>query len=161
MNDTVRHVWFLIRRWLQSDSVIPFVWVYYLWLFAFGVTAVLVLEPGGAVDRQLGRGWYTAWSWTCILGTAAVILGLVLRHGGTAVEDMTTRQKRSDWLGLWMQWSGHAGMFFALLAFETAGLSDSKQLSEPFVLFAIAPYVQGCLILWLTTSMKLLKARRL
>lgn len=161
MTGTLRRAWFRIRQWLNSDSVIPFVWVYYIWLFTFGILATVIFDPTGVVDRQLGRATYHGWVATCVMGTASVMLGLILRHGSTSVDSMTGRQLFSDWFGLWMQWGGHAGMFLVLLAFEIAGLSDPNQRLDPFVLFAIAPYVQGCFILWLTTSMKLTKAARL
>lgn len=160
MISALRRAWSRIEEWLNSDSVIPYVWVYYIWLFVFGIFAVSH-HAAGAVHRQLGLTTYTMWIWTCVFGTASVMIGLMLRHGSTPLEDMTGRQLFNDWLGLWMQWGGHAGMFMVLLAFELSGLSDSQTLQDPFVLFAIAPYVQGCAILWVTTSMKLAKAAQL
>lgn len=161
MIEALRRVWVKVRQWLNTDSVIPFVWVFYLWLLAFGIIAIGWLQPSGAVERQLGHTTFNAWTIMCIVGTSSVMAGLILRHGSTPLEDMTGRQLFNDWLGLWMQWGGHAAMFLVLLIFELAGLSDPQQLSDPFVLFVIAPYVQGCALLWLITSMKLLKAARL
>lgn len=161
MGETLRRTWFRIVQWLNSDSVLPYVWVYYIWLFLFGVYAVAWSEPVQGLDDNLGPAGYMWWAWMNIIGTASVMIGLTLRHGGTPVVQMSGRQLFSDWLGLWMQWGGHAAMFLVLLVAEIAGVSEISWGDDAFVLFLLAPYMQGCLILWLTTSLKLAKAAQL
>jgi hypothetical protein len=169
MPEPVRRVWAKFWELVDGDSVRPFIWIYYVPLLAFSILAVVVALILSIVSIQpatLG----VLWVWVQIPATASAMTGLALRHGGTPVAQMGTPLLFRDWMGLSMQFGGHACMAVVLMAFEL--VAGSVIMLGPtgitggalgilvwwvilFAMFAIASYVFGCLLLALQVARKI------
>jgi hypothetical protein len=147
----------LSRFWelLDSESVRLFVWPYYLALLAWGLYAAFFAQPISLIEPTMGHLFYRIWCWVQIPGTLFVLVGLVLRHGGKPIAQMGPVLLFRDYLGLWMQMGGHACMGLVLLAFEVAAVKGAYWGQATFSVFAIAPYVLGCVFLTIQTGRKL------
>jgi hypothetical protein len=157
----VKHA--VARFWelLDSETVRLFVWPFYFGLLAWGIYAVFWAEPPTLIKDALGPPVYNVWNWCNIVGTLSVMAGLILRHGGAPIGQLTNPQAERDYLGLILQTGGHATMFLVLLAYEVAGVMGAYWGQGAFSLFAIAPYVIGCLFLALQTLRKLWRIEKL
>jgi hypothetical protein len=160
MPDRVKHA--VARFWelLDSETVRLFVWPFYFGLLAWGIYAVFWAEPPALIRDALGPPAYNVWNWCIIVGTIAVMVGLILRHGGAPIGQLTNAQADRDYLGLILQTGGHACMFFVLLAYEVAGFQGAYWGQGAFSLFAIGPYVMGCFFLTVQTFRKLRRIER-
>lgn len=123
-----------------SDQVRPFVWVYYLALFVWGVYGTFFAAPATYVQPVMGKVIYDVWVWLHIIGTSIVMFGL----------SMENRAKHDD--ALWqtsirLQTGGHACMFFVLLAYELSAVTSTRFGEGVYSIFVISPYVAGCLLL--------------
>jgi hypothetical protein len=161
-NRQIRKDRFVLRRaarrfWelLDSETVRLFVWPFYAGLLAWGIYAAFWAEPPTLIQETMGGTIYVVWNTCTIIGTLAVMAGLVLRHGGAPIGQITNPQAERDYLGLILQTGGHATMFLVLLAYEVAGVTGAYWGQGAFSLFAIGPYVIGCLFLALQTFRKL------
>lgn len=139
---------------MDSESVLPFVWIYYIALLLWGIYATIWAQPINVVDQIMGHTVYNAWVWIQIPATLSVMTGLALRQDKAVAHEMSDRQLFRDYMGLWMQVGGHSCMFFVLLTFEIAAVAGGHWGDGAFSIFAIAPYVLGCLFLMLQTGRK-------
>jgi hypothetical protein len=154
ISHAVSRFWYL----LDSESVRLFVWPYYFFLLLWGIYASIWAQPISIVEPALGHWFYNFWVWMQIPGTLSVMIGLVLRHGGKSVFEMTSPALFRDYLGLWMQFGGHSCMGFILAAYEIAAIRTAYWGQAVFSIFAIAPFVLGCAFLALQTARKLVVA---
>ena len=115
----LRSFWELFWGLIDSDSIRPFVNLYYAPLLVFSVVAI-VFMPAPIDNPMVGDLPVEMWVWVQMGATTAAMTGLALRHGGTSVADMSTLQLRRDWFGLCLQAGGHAAMCVMLLEFEIA-----------------------------------------
>lgn len=150
--------------WLiDSDSVRPFIWFYYMPLLAWGVYASLFMSST-AVGDVMGQPFADGWVWIQIPATLACLVGLWMRHGDQCIEEMGSAPLFRDWLGLWMQLGGHICMNQVLLAYEFAIFSLYGTQSwhvAAFGAFALTSYVIGTGILAAQCVRKLAKGMRL
>lgn len=133
-------IWDALLKALRSDDVRPFIWVYCIPLLLWGVYGTFFAGPATYVYPVMGRTVYDGWIWLCLLGPAVVMVGLT-------VED---RAKGDDHLaktGVVLQGSGLFGMFWVLFGYELSAIAATYWGQGTFSIFAIAPYVVGCLIL--------------
>src|ERR1700754_3904479 len=103
-----RAIWAAFWELVDSDSVRPFIWLYYIPLLLWGIYAVGWAEPIPTLQPIIGGWIYEVWEWMPIPGTLACMVGLGIRHGGTAVSQMSAPLLFRDWLGLWLQATSHA-----------------------------------------------------
>jgi hypothetical protein len=160
MKGAIRRFWKL----LDSETVRLFVWPFYMGLFAFGVYAECWLNPVNALSAAMGSGHYELWVWTQITATLAVMIGLAVRHGGKPVAEMSSRLLWVDWMGLILQIGGHICMFWVLLDFEiyaTRTINWTHDVVRIYAVFALAPYVLGCLFLALQVGRKIWHGEKL
>ena len=165
----MRRFWRTFWNLIDSDSVRPFEFVYYVPLLAFGVVAIaaaVVLSFEGFPSAALA----ILWVWVQVPATLSAMVGLYLRGGGTPVAQMSALLLFRDWLGLGMQLGGHVCMVAVLLAFEL--VAGSIVALGPagiavgvlgvliwwiilFAMAAISSYVIGCTLLALQVVRKI------
>lgn len=126
---------------VRTKEVRPFVWLYYVSLWIWGIYGTFFAAPVTYVEPVMGHAAYDGWIWLNVIGTSMVMCGL--RIEGKA---RNHRDRRSAFL---LQTGGHGCMFFVLLAFEVAAMAATHwgQGSQTYSMFVIAPYVAGCLLL--------------
>lgn len=134
---------------VHSDKVRPFIWVYYIPLLLWGVYGTFFAGPATYVQPVMGRIVYDAWVWLCMVATAIVLIGL-------GVEDAAKGDEHLIRTGVVLQGSGHAGMFWVLFSYEVSAVGATYWGQGTFSIFAIAPYVVGCLLLALQSVAKFL-----
>jgi hypothetical protein len=133
---------------VHSDKVRPFIWVYYLPLLLWGVYGTVFAGPATYVQPVMGRYIYDMWVWLCMLAPAVVMCGL-------AIEDRS-KDEHVARVGVVLQGSGHACMFWVLLLYEISAVAATYWGQGTFSIFAIAPYVAGCLLLGTQCVVKVL-----
>lgn len=141
---------------VDSESVRLFVWPYYVAFLAFGLYATIVGWPQNVVEPVMGRWTYLAWLWMHIPSTVFVLVGLILRHGGKPVHEMTGPLLFADFLGLYMQRGGHIAVFCLLSVYDFAVLRGGSFNSQAlYSFFILIPYTLGCLLLALQVHRKI------
>lgn len=170
MPDRIRGIWTKFWDLVDGDSVRPFIWLYYIPLLAFGVAAIVVVAMLHIMSIP-SAPLAALWIWVQVPATCSAMAGLALRHGGTPVDEMTTLLLFRDWLGLFMQFGGHACMGVVLLAFELVAYDVAGQAMAAvpgllgvllwwiilFAMAAISSYVIGCTLLSLQVARKILR----
>lgn len=148
-----------IWKLLLNKEVRPFIWLYYLPLWAWGVFGTFFEGPATYVLPIMGQAAYQLWVWTCFIGTTVVMIGLRLEEGNRGQNHARETSWRDylAYMGLGQQCGGHACMFGVLLSFEICAIVAFRRGTDmdPFTLFAISPYVVGCLLLTLQTLAQL------
>lgn len=134
---------------VRSDKVRPFVWVYYTPLLLWGVYGTFFAGPATYVAPVMGRLVYDVWIWLCMLATTTVMVGMT-------VEDRAKGDKHRMRTGEVLQGGGHACMFWVLLAYEMSAIAATRWGQGTFSIFAVAPYVVGCLLLTVQGVVKVL-----
>jgi hypothetical protein len=128
---------------IRSKEVRPFVWVYYIPLFTWGIIGTFFAGPVTYVLPVMGPAAYDAWIWLHLVGTVTVMAGML-------AEDKGGRLGR---VALPLQAGGHACMFWVLLSYEVSASAvafwrDAAHSSlVTYSIFVIVPYVGGCLLL--------------
>lgn len=145
------------RFWdlLDSETVRLFVWPFYIALFGAGVYLTFCAQTISIVEPVMGHVFYNLWVWLHIPGTLFVLVGLVMRHGGKPLHEMGAVLLFTDYLGLWMQTAGHCCMGLLLAAYEISVVKGGFWGQPLYSLFALAPYVLGCVFLALQTGRKI------
>lgn len=151
----VKHALHRFLELLDSETVRLFVWPFYLGLLCWGIYGTFFSAPAQIVYPVMGDTLYDVWVWLHIPGPAAALIGLILRHGGTPLAEMTETMLLRDYMGLWMQLGGHLCVFLALLWFEVSAVQATDWGQSAFTIFAIGPYVLGALFLAVQTGRKL------
>ena len=124
---------------LDTETVVLFVWPYYIALFSWGFFSIVMGRPTVSQVRDvMGPFFYQIWLWGHMIGTSEVMVGLVLPN---------------KYLGLLMQLGGNASMALLLFAYELSAFKEWGVGAYSF--FAIAPYVIGCCFLTATCLRKL------
>lgn len=145
------------RFWslIQSDSVRPFISLFYAPWLMWALLAAFVFPPVQIIQEQMGHGVYVAWVWISIPGTLAPIIGLQMRHGGASIEEMNSPLLFRDWMGLFLQWGGHSCMCVLLILFEVSATLAALNYSGPnnyagvtiFAAFLLSAYMFGTALL--------------
>ena len=150
--DRLKHWWL---KKLDSDSVREFVPHYNAAWLTWAVLALFFLPAVPTVSQSMGISAYWVWTGLAIPANALPIIGLRMRHGGSAVQDMSTRLLMRDWYGLFFQAAGHALACFLLLMFEISAVITVFTYDGPntyagltvFAAFMLWPWTEGTLIL--------------
>lgn len=169
MSIALRAAWRGFLDLVYGDSVRPFVWLYYVPLMIFGVAAIVitvVLTYVGIPSAALT----VLWIWVQVPATCAAMIGLWLRHGGTPIDEMNGPPSFRDWIGLLLQFGGHACMAVVLVGFElvagrVVALGPFGVATDVlgvliwwivlFAMAAISSYVIGCSLLSLQVALKI------
>lgn len=133
---------------MRSPDVRPYVWVYYVFLWLWGIFGTFFAAPPTYVRPAMGPTIYDLWIWMNIIGTMTVMFGLRL-------EDKASQKTNPDLRKLWtttavrISTGGHASMFFVLLSYEMSAIyADFKGFqADEYSIFVTSPYVLGCLLL--------------
>lgn len=154
--------WF--NKQVDTETVRLFIWPYYFGLLSFDLLAMAFIPLDNPLSRQMGISHYQLWLVVMLFGIGAVLIGLILRHGGAPIKDMTTRMLAADWMGLSMQAGGHLCMFWVLLDFEIEVFQLITWWTDVVRIFAwcaLWPYVLGCLLLAYGVVRKIIHGERL
>lgn len=146
---------------IDGDSVRPFIWLFYIPLMAWGFYATLVAADLQMLGSTLGPVIYSIWEFAPIPGTLSVMIGLVLRHGGSALTEISRPLLYRDWLGLWMQFGGHSSMCLVLVAYEVSTISEASWGQPVISTFALSSYALGTALLALQCLRKIIRAEQL
>jgi hypothetical protein len=148
-----------IKAWwdrkLDSDSVREFVPHYNAAWLAWAFLATFLLPAVPTVSEAMGVPAYWVWTWLAIPANALPMIGLKMRHGGSAIQDMSTRLLRQDWFGLYFQAAGHALACFLMVMFEISAVITVVTYDGPnvyagltvFAAFMLWPWTEGTLLL--------------
>lgn len=132
---------------IDSDSVRPFIWLYYLPFLGWGLYGTFIAEPIALIINEMGALAYNLWVWAPIPATTVALFGLYLRHGGSAAEEINHALLRRDYLGLWMQFGGHACMGIVLMIYEVTGIAGAYWGQPVISIFLISSYLIGVMLL--------------
>lgn len=152
-----------VAREFTGDSVRLFEWFYYIPLLTFGIYATF-WQPINIVEPVMGYTGASIWSGGQIVATTMTLIGLGLRHGGSAASEMTDALLLRDWTGLMLQATGHLWMHFVLWAFEIAAWSmygGPYWWLVSFPAYAISAYVIGTAVLCAQCLVKLRRGEQL
>jgi hypothetical protein len=138
---------------ITTDQVRPFVWVYYIALWIWGVYGTFFAAPATYVLPVMGQLVYDAWVWLQIIATSIVMCGLI-------IED-TAKSIRLIRHGIHLQTGGHGCMFFVLLGYEVSAIRVTAWGEGTYSIFVISPYVVGCLLLTLQGIVKIVAAEQI
>lgn len=145
--------WWL--RKLDNDSVREFVPHYNAAWLAWAVLATFLLPAVPTVSEAMGTPAYWVWTWLAIPANALPLIGLRMRRGGSAIQDMSARLLKQDWWGLFFQAAGHALACFLLMMFEISAVITVLTYDGPntyagltvFAAFVLWPWLEGTLLL--------------
>lgn len=160
-------IWWL--RKLESDSVREFVPRYNgAWLL-WAVLATVWLPAVPTISESMGLPAYWAWTWLAIPANALPLIGLRMRHGGSAISDMSTRLLLRDWFGLYFQAAGHALACFLMLMFEVSAVITVATYDGPNTYagltvlagFLFWPWTEGTFVLCAQCLRKVQKGREI
>jgi hypothetical protein len=127
-----------LRKVIRTDKVRPFVWVYYAALWIWGIYGTFFAAPATYVQPVMGNAIYDLWVWLQLISTSIAMCGLYIEDKGS---------QEIKHIGVRLQTGGHACMFFVLLAYEVSAIDATHFGQGTYSVFAIAPYVVGCLLL--------------
>jgi len=147
-------------RLLDNDSVRPFIPLYYAPFLTWGLYATFFAAPLPLIMTQMGRLPYDIWVWMTIPGTLVCLAGMWLRNGGGPATLITEPLLRRDYLGLWMQFGGHACMAIVLLIYEITGIAGATWGDPVISLFLISSYAVGVPLLAAQCLRKLWRGRQ-
>jgi hypothetical protein len=162
-----------VRRTVFSQSVRPYIWLYYLPLWLWGLYVALFAAPVTYVQPVMGSWVYGVWAWMHLIAPSVVMFALHLEHKAEfddtsdvlIIEDLRLHLDALSRVSIRMQTGGHASMFFVLLAYEISATYEAAWGlgacgPDIYSIFVIAPYVFGCLLLTVQGSAKIVVAER-
>lgn len=145
---------------LDSDSVRPYIWLYYVPFLLWGVYGTFFAYPIDLVAHPMGQGVYDAWVFAPIPGTLVVMFGLYLRNGDSPLQEINRRLLRRDYLGLYLQFGGHMLMHVVLLVFVIAAVAGASWGDPVISVFLFSSYVVGTALLSAQCFRKIQRGRR-
>ncbi|MGA5467190.1 hypothetical protein [Mycobacterium sp. NPDC050041] len=145
--------WWLNR--LDNDSVRAWVPPYCAVWLIWALLATVWLPPVPTIEPVMGHVAYLLWVWIAIPANLAPIAGLWMRHGGSAIADMSNQLLFRDWMGLILQATGHAVCFVLLLLFQVSAWLAIANYTGPstyagmtlFSAVMLTPWTVGVLLL--------------
>lgn len=148
----VRPIKATLGKAIRTDKVRPFVWLYYIALFCWGVYGTFFAAPYTYVLPVMGDAVYDAWVWLQVVATSIVMCGLWIED-----EAKSVRLIRA---AIHLQTGGHGCMFFVLLAYEISAIDATVWGEGTYSIFVIAPYVIGCILLAAQCIAKIMMMQR-
>lgn len=141
-----------IKLWwletLETDSVRKWVPPYCTIWLTWAVLATIVFPPVPIIVEQMTTGAYWAWVWIAIPANVFPMIGLWMRHGGSAVQDMSDRLLFRDWMGLILQATGHAVCFVLMLMFQIAAWMAVWNYDGPQPYAGLTIFCAAMLLAW-------------
>lgn len=160
-----------LKAWLlnklDSDSVRPWVPMYYWPWFVWAILATFWLPPVTLIQEGMdSKLAYTLWVWAAIPGTFGPIMGLWMRHGGSSLQALPKLLLLRDWMGLIFQAGGHAICCVLLIMFEISAWIGVANYSGPqpyagltvFAAVMLTPWMLGTATLCAQCVRKLQRA---
>lgn len=156
-------------RKLDSDSVREFVPHYNGAWLAWALLATFWLPAVPTISDSMGLSAYWVWTWLAIPANGLPLIGLRMRHGGSSIQDMSSRLLRRDWWGLYFQAAGHALACFLLVMFEISAAITVATYDGPntyagvtvFMMFFAFPWTEGTFLLCAQCLRKLDKGAKI
>lgn len=160
----------VILRAVYTEQVRPFVWLYYIPLWLWGLFGTLYAAPPTYVKPIMGQMVYNFWIWLCLLGTTVVMFGMRLEDKAkvnaaecepVVLGDLVVLRDKLSRTSIRLQTGGHAAMFCVLLASEVSAIASLPwNGGVTFSIFVILPYVIGCLLLTVQGVAKIVMAEK-
>lgn len=162
-----------IKAWwlkkLDSDSVREFVPRYNAAWLTWALLATFWLPAVPTISEAMGGPAYWIWTWTSVVANALPLIGLRMRHGGSSIQEMSTRLLLRDWFGLYFQAAGHALACGLMLMFEISGIITILTYAGPntyagltvLAMFLFWPWCEGTFVLAAQCLRKVEKGRKL
>lgn len=163
----------LFRRFwefVEDDSVRNFIPLYYLPWLLWAIFATFLFPPVSILQDAMGHNAYIAWVWMTIPGAVGPLVGLMMRHGGSDIANMSTPLLLRDWMGLVLQGTGHAMMCVLLILFEISAVEGAINYMQTeglyagmtiLVAFLLSSYMFGTFVLSLQAVRKIQKGKQL
>jgi hypothetical protein len=140
-------------RVILSDKVRPFIWVYCVALWIWGIYDTFFAAPATYVLPVMGQLVYNGWVWLHIIAPSIVMCGFILEDKAKSI-----RLVRH---GVHLQTGGLACIFFVLLAYEVSAISATAWGEGTYSIFVLAPYVLGSLLLTVQGIVKIVTAEQI
>lgn len=156
-----------IKLWwlhvLDEDSVRFWVSPYCAVYLSWALFATFLLPPVTTIHQTMGPAAYWIWVWMAIPANALPIAGLLMRHGGSAIQTMSTRLLFRDWMGLVTQAMGHIWCHALLVMFQIGAWIAVWTYSGPqpyagltvFCGVMLLPWTFGTFVLFAQTIRKI------
>lgn len=145
---------------LFSDKVRPFVWIYYVALFVWGLIGVTFTVPITYVLPVMGDSMYHAWIWLHLIGTSMVMSAMRIEDK-VRLRPESSKRNRLWRIAIQIQTAGHACMFFVLSAYELSAVYLLQNGVATYGIVLVLPYVCGCFLLVIQGLAKSITGRML
>lgn len=145
LTDRIKH-WFLKK--LDSDSVRDWIPPYCAVWLCWASFALTVFPPISTISKTMGVDGYYTWVAIAIPANIAPIVGLLMRHGGSAVQSMSNRLLLRDWMGLGFQLAGHCVCHVLLLMFQVSAWSAAWSYDGPAEYAGMTIFAASMLLAW-------------
>jgi hypothetical protein len=133
---------------LETDSVRKWVPPYCtLWL-SWALIATFYFPPVKSIYDAMGPAAYWTWVYVAIPANVFPILGLWMRHGGSAIQDMSDRLLLRDWMGLILQATGHAVCCVLMVMFQIAAWIAVWNYDGPNAYAGLTIFTATLLLAW-------------
>lgn len=156
---------------VESDSVRDFVPIYCTAGLIMALIFAFLLPPIGTLKNGLGgEVGYRFWVWATVLANLMPMIGLVMRHGGQPISQMSDRLLKRDWMGLYLQAAGHMLACLMLLLFQYGAWTGAVIYFRENYLFAgmtifcagmLTPWMLGTFLLFAQCMRKVQRGRLL
>lgn len=146
--------WLLAK--LDEDSVRPWVPMYCAAWLSWAICALIWLPPVSTIVDSMTPVGYYMWVAVAIPGNLGPIVGMWMRRGDMAIQNMSTALLLRDWMGLFFQAGGHLVCNILLIAFQISAWIAVLTYDGPavyagmtlFCSFMLAPWTIGVLALF-------------
>lgn len=139
----------LVSRFMEllwSDKVRPFVWIYYVALFVWGLIGVIFTVPITYVLPVMGDVAYEVWVWLHVIGTSMVMSGLRIEDKVILWPESKLRNRL--WrIAVQLQTTGHGCMFWVLSAYVLSAILTVQNGVATYGIVLVSPYVTGSFLL--------------
>lgn len=143
--DRLRHWWI---ETLEADSVRKWIPPYCTIWLSWAVLAVVVFPPVPTIYDSMGSFAYWIWVGVAIPANLAPMVGLRLRHGGSPIQDMSTRLLFLDWTGLMLQAIGLGVCHILMVWFEIAAWVGVANYEGPNTYPGLTIFCAFMLLAW-------------
>lgn len=143
--DRLRLWW---RDTLDEDSVRKWVAPYCVIWLAWATLALFVFPPVPSIHEELGAVVYWFWVGAAIPANLLPIIGLRMRHGGSALKNMSTPLLFMDWMGLVAQAVGHLVCHLLLVLFEVTAWVVAFTYKGPNAYAGLTIFCATMLLAW-------------
>ena len=145
MRARIRHWW--ITR-LDNDSVRAWVPPYCSAWLTWALFALIVFPPVSTISKTMGADGYEWWVLVSVPANLAPIAGLRMRHGGSAIQDMSDRLLFRDWMGLIFQGTGHAVCCVLMIMFQISAWAAAWTYEGPADYAGMTIFAASMLLPW-------------